>query len=193
MTGSIPDSWENRNGSGGVGTCSGSAARSTSGKYWHPLAALTQTLSADALQQDAEKQQDAEEETQHAGQQERRRLQHAKAEARARYNEGRRLSGQRDAHQARLLGASQLAQKAPTIECAPSLTSPQQKLLQRWDSGELLQELNTAVRAWENGSSCSTDSEHMDIGTFTRRKSRRLIDGWVPPDWRQRLSHSDTA
>ena len=109
-------------------------------------------------------------------QRQRRRLQHEKAEARARYNEGRRLAEQRDAHRNRLRGAYQPA---------PSFSSWQLNLLERWDSGVLLQELNGAVAAW-NG-------EHLDIGGSTGGVSRRLVDGWVPPDWREFLSRSDTV
>ena len=122
--------------------------------------------------QSSEQDRDLEEEARVASKSERRRLLHAKAEARARYNEGQRLSKQRD---------------------APSITWWQRDLLERWDSGELLRELNNAVAAWGHGRLRSADDEHLDIGGGTGGVSRRLIDGWVPPDWREFLSHSDTA
>ena len=125
---------------------------------------------------------DAEEDTQDADQQHWRRLLHAKAEARARYDEGRRLARQRDAHVDRLRGAS-----------PPAVTSRQWHLLQRWDSGELRRELDEAVATWGHRRLGSAHGEHLDIGCSTGGGSRRLVDGWVPPDWREFLSHSDTA
>ena len=97
---------------------------------------------------------------------------HAKAEARARDNEGQRLSKQRN---------------------APSLTSWQRELLQRLDSGELLRELKIAVGAWGPGRLRSADGAHLDIGGSTGVVSRRPIDDWVQPNWREVLSQSDTA
>jgi len=141
---------------------------------------------ADLLRQalrSSEQEGHAEEEAQDADQQQRRRLLHAKAEARARYNEGRRLAGQR----ARLRGASQTARGAGSTESAPSVTSWQRHVLQRWDSGELLRKYNDAVVAWGHGRLRSAHGEHLDIGGSTGGESRRLIDGWVPPDWRQFL------
>ena len=91
------------------------------------------------MKQDDGQQQDAEEETQDVDQRQRRLLLHGKAEAQSRYNEGRRLAEQRDAHRNRLRGAYQPA---------PSFSSWQLNLLERWDSGVLLQELNGAVAAW---------------------------------------------
>ena len=121
---------------------------------------------------------DVEEETQDADQQHWRRLLRAKAEARARYNQGRRLVGQRDA-----------CWPAP----GPAVTSWQYNLLQRWDSGELRRELNEAVAACGHRPLGSRQGEHLDIGDSTGGGSRRLVDGWVPPGWREFFSHSDTA
>ena len=95
---------------------------------------------------------------------------HARAEARSRYNEAQRLSKQRD---------------------APSVTWWQRDLLERWDSGELLRELNNAVASWGHGRLRSADGAHLDIGGSTGGVSRRVIDGWVAPNWQEFLSQSD--
>ena len=130
-----------------------------------------------------EQDRDAEEDVDVAADQDQRlRLSHAKAEARARYNEGRRLARQRDAHRNLGRGASQ-----------PAFSSWQKKLLQQWDSSELRQELNKAVSAWGHGRLRSAHGRHLDIGGSTGGESRRIIDGWVPPDWREFLSHSDAS
>ena len=164
-------------------------------QIWETLA-FTGRFEADMLREalrSSKQDGDVEEETQDADQQHWRRLLRAKAEARARYNESRRLVGQRDAHRKRLLGASQRAREAGSSERAPSLTSRQRNLLQRWDSGELRRELNEAVAACGHRPLGSRQGEHLDIGDSTGGGSRRLVDGWVPPDWREFLSHSDTA
>jgi len=163
-------------------------------EIWETLA-FTGRFDADILREalrSTEQDGDAEEETQDAGQQQRRRLLHAQAEARASYNEGRRLAGQRDAHWDRLRGASQPAREAGSSEGAPSLTSWQENLLQRWDSGELLRDKNSAVAAWGHGRLRSADGQVLDIGGSTGGGSRRIIDGWTPPDWREFLRQSDT-
>ena len=59
-------------------------------------------------------------------------------------------------------------------------------------SGVLLQELNSAIAAWGHGRLRSEDGDHLDIGGSTGGGSRRLIDGWVMPDWREFLWQSDT-
>jgi len=124
---------------------------------------------------------------------ERRLLQHRKAEARARYNEGRRLALQRDAHGDRLRGASQPARETGRSEDASSLTSRQMDLLEQWDSGELLRQKNAAVVAWGHGRLDSADGAQLAIGGSTGGGSRRIIDGWVPPDWREFLKVSDAV
>ena len=124
-------------------------------------------------------------------QQQRRRLLHAMAEARARYIDGRRLAGQRHAHWDRLRGASQRAREAGSSEGAPSVTSWQRDLLQRWDSGELRRELNEAVAAWGHRPLGSAQGEHLDIVGSTGGRSRRLVDGWVPREWQEFSPHSD--
>jgi hypothetical protein len=164
-------------------------------QIWEILA-FTGRFDADILRQavcSSEQEGHAEEEAQDEDQQQRRRLLHAKAEARARYNEGRRLAGQRDAHRDRLRGASQPAREAGSSESAPSVTSWQWYMLQRWDSGELLRKYNNAIAALGHGRLRSAHGALLDIGGSTGGESRRLIDGWVPPDWREFLPHSDTA
>ena len=69
-------------------------------QIWETLA-FTGRFDADMLRErlrSSEQDGDVEEETQDADQQHWRRLLRAKAEAQARYNEGRRLARQRDAH-----------------------------------------------------------------------------------------------
>jgi len=114
-------------------------------------------------------------------QEQRRRLRNDKAEAQARYNEGRRLARRRDTHMHHSRGAS-----------PPVFSSWQQNLLQWLDSGVLLRETNRAVSSWGHGRLRSAEGGHLDIGGSTGGGSRRIIDGWVPPDWRQFLSQSDT-
>ena len=155
-------------------------------QIWEALA-YTGRFDADILREalrSGDQDRDAEEDADVAAEQDQRqrlRLSHAKAEARARYNEGQRLARQRDDHRHLRRGASQLA-----------FSSWQQKLLQRWDSGELLREMNRAVSDWGHGRLRSADGGHLDIGGSTGGGSRRIIDGWVPPDWREFLSQSDT-
>ena len=71
------------------------------------------------------------------------------------------------------------------------LTPRQTDLLERYDSGTLLEELNGAIAAWGHGRLRSEAGEHLDIGGSTGGGSRRIIDGWTPPDWREFLEHAD--
>ena len=115
------------------------------------MLAFTGRFGADTLRQtlrSSEQDEDAGEDPRVAAHcQRRRRLLHAKAEARARYNENLRLAKKRDAHGDGLRGA----REAGSSEGAPSLTSRQRNLLQRWDSGELLREINKTVADWGHG------------------------------------------
>ena len=152
------------------------------------MLAFTGRFDADTLRQtlrSSEPDEDAEEDGRVAEHCQRRRcLLHAKAEARARYNEGERLAKHRDAHGE----ASQPARESSSSEATG-------KVLERWDSGELLRDLKRAVAAWEHGRLHSADGEHLDIGGSSPvgGGSRRLIEGWVPPNWREFLSDSETA
>ena len=151
-----------------------------------------ETLQAALAQRSSEQDGDAEEDTQGADQEQRRLLRHAKAEAQACYNEGRRLARQRDAHRDRSCGASQPAGEAGSCDMTQALTSWQTDLLERYDSGVLLKELNNAIGFWGHGRLRSEDGDTLDIGGSTGGGSRRLIDGWVMPDWREYLWQSDT-
>ena len=110
--------------------------------------------------------------------QERRRLQHAKAEAVSRYLEGKRLARARDAPERR--GASQ-----------PALSERQEELLRQWRSGQLRVQRNTAAAAAGHGRLESATGDYMDIGGSTGGGSRRVVDSWLPPDWRQFLEHDE--
>ena len=63
----------------------------------------------------------------------------------------------------------------------------QTDLLEQYDSGVLLQKLNSAIAAWGHGRLRSEAGDHLDIGGSTGGGSRRLIDGWVMPNWRDFL------
>ena len=121
-----------------------------------------------------------------------RLLRNGKAEAQARYNEGRRIAGQLDADRDRSCGASQPAGEAGSCDMTQALTSWQTDLLERYDSGVLLQELNSAIAAWGHGRLRSEAGEHLDIGGSTGGGSRRIIDDWTPPDYWEFLRQSDT-
>ena len=159
-------------------------------QIWEMLA-FTGRFEADMLREalrSSEQDGDAEEETQGADQEPRRLLRHGKAEAQARFNDGRRLARQRDAHK-----DPSRSQDSFTTARRSRLTprSTQWSLLQRWVSGELRRELNEAVAACGHRPVGSRGGEHLDIGDSTGGGSRRLVDGWVPPDWRQFFPNSD--
>ena len=117
-----------------------------------------------------------------------RLLRRSKAEAQARFNEGRRLARQRDAHRDPSCGASQPAKRRHgSSEMTRPLTSRQTDLLEQYDLGTLLEELNGAIAAWGHGRLRSEAGEHLDIGGSTGGGSRRIIDDWTPPDWREFL------
>ena len=160
-------------------------------QIWETLA-FTGRFEADKLREalrSSEQDGDVEEETQDVDGQYWRRLLRARAEAQASYNRGRRLARQRDAHRdpsrsQRSFTAARRSRLAPR--------SSQWNLLQRWDSGELRRELNEAVAACGHRPLGSRQGEHLDIGDSTGEGSRRLVDDWVPPDWREFFPHSDT-
>ena len=127
---------------------------------WEILA-FTGRFEADKLREalrSSEQDGDVEEETQDVDGRYRRHLLRARAEAQASYNRGRRLARQRDAHRdpsrsQRSFTAARRSRLAPR--------SSQWNLLQRWDSGELLEELNKAVGAWGHRRLRSADGEYM--------------------------------
>ena len=96
-------------------------------------------------------------------------LHHDMAEAAARYIEGQRLWRYREWLRAR--GASQPAGKGQ--EVAP-LTQKELEVLEKYDNGELLKERYASI---------------VDIGGNTGGNtgggSRRVVDSWKPPDWRE--------
>ena len=65
-------------------------------------------------------------------------------------------------------------------------------LLQWWDSGVLLKKYNRAIADYGHGRLRFDAGDHLDIGGSTGGVSRRLIDGWVMPNWRDFLEQSDT-
>ena len=159
-------------------------------QIWEMLA-FTGRFGADILRETlclCEQDGDVEEETHDADGQHLCRLLRVKAEAQARYNEGRRLARQRDARRdsSRSRGSLTRARRSRL-----TLSSTQWSLLQRWVSGELRRELNEAVAACEQRPVGSRCGEHLHIGACTGGGSRRLVDGWVPPDWREFLPHSE--
>ena len=108
-------------------------------------------------------------------------MRQCKAEAKACLNAGQRLARQRDALWARSSGAFQ-----------PALTQWQTWLLEQYDTGARRQKLNNAIAEYGHGRLRSEAGDHLDIGGSTGGGSRRLIDGWVMPNWRDFLSQSDT-
>ena len=112
----------------------------------------------------------------------RRLLQKAKAEAQARYHEGRRLALQRDTHRDRSCGASQPARESGSSEMRHGLSPRQMVLLEDYDSGRLMRELNNAKVAWGHGRLRDDVGRYMDIGGSTGGVSRVIIDDWEPPD-----------
>ena len=142
---------------------------------------LRQTLQFAGAEEELEMPASASEEKQR-----RRALRHAKAEAKACFIEGRRLASQRDME--RQGGASQSASSGQETV---TFTRKQLEVLEKWDNGMLRQELNKAIVEVGHGRLKNATGEFMDIGGSTGGGSRRIIDGWVPPDWRQFLEEPD--
>ncbi len=106
------------------------------------------------------------------------RLHHAKAEAIARYKEGARLARYRDMIEGR--GASQPA--APRV-----FTKRQLRLLHQFDNDELRINRNNAVQALGHGQLRNRRGDIMDIGGSTGGVTRRVLDNWQQPDFREFL------
>ena len=83
-----------------------------------------------------------------------------KAEAKARFKEAERLAQLR--HRPR--------------------ASYQRDLVARYESGELLEEMNNAVVAWGHGTLQSPDGKILPIGGSTAGIPRRLCGGWIQPN-----------
>ena len=71
------------------------------------------------------------------------------------------------------------------------LSARQTVLLEDYNSGRLLRELNYAKAAWGHGRLRDDMGEYIDIGGSTGGGSRRIIDKWKPHDWREFLEHAD--
>ena len=98
----------------------------------------------------------------------------------------RRLANRRGME--RLAGASQPGSKGASSAQQPTtFTRTQLQLLDHWDTGILRKDLNEAVANLGHGRLRSAGGNYLDIGGSTGGGSRRIIDGWVPPDWRQFL------
>ena len=108
----------------------------------------------------------------------RRKLHHTKAEAKAAYNKGVRLPSKRKTRRER--SASQ-----------PARTSMQNHghALEKYDSGQLRREMNDAVAQFGHGRLVGPSGETLDIGGSTGGGSRRIVDSWEEPDWRQFVVH----
>ena len=79
-------------------------------------------------------------------------------------------------------GASQSASQGQNVE---TLTLWQRLLLQRYVSGELLRRRNLAVGELGHGRLRTARGDYLDIGGSTGGGSRRILDSWQPPDWRE--------
>ena len=112
---------------------------------------------------------DAEHRDDEAEKQRRRQLLHDKAEARARFNEGQRLARCRDQR------------------WEVTFTKKEKEVLQQWDSGQLLQQKNMSIVAVGHGRLQTAHGDYLDIGGSTGGGSRRVLDSWQPPDWREFL------
>ena len=107
-----------------------------------------------------------------------RRLRTRKTEARCAFNEAERLAQARA--RARESGASQPADL--------DFSLAQLDLLKKWDSGELRRNRNDAIKALGHGRLENRKGQALEIGGSTGGASKRLIDHYVPPDWRKFLS-----
>ena len=63
-------------------------------------------------------------------------------------------------------------------------------VLVKHDSGQLRRDMNDAVTQFGHGRLVRATGETQDIGGSTGGGSRRVIDDWVAPDWRQFLADS---
>ena len=95
-------------------------------------------------------------------------------------------------HRDRSGGASQPAWESGSSGMRQGLSFRQTVLLEDFRSGRLMRELNERKVAWGHGRLRDEAGGHMDIGGSTGGGSRRLIDGWVQPNWREFLWQSDT-
>ena len=92
--------------------------------------------------------------------------------------EGQRLPRHRE--QLRARGASQPAGRGQEEK---TFTHKELQVLQHWDNGKLREDLNNAIGALGHGRLTTASGDYLDIGGSTGGGSRRIIDGWKPPDW----------
>ena len=64
-------------------------------------------------------------------------------------------------------------------------TNRQLQVLKLWDNGSLLRDLNKKISAFGHGRLQNSEGDTMDIGGSTGGGSRRVIDEWAQPDWRE--------
>ena len=60
-------------------------------------------------------------------------------------------------------------------------------MLEKYDNGYLRGALNNAIVELGHGTLKSETGEAFEIGGSSGGGSRRIIDGWVPADWRHYL------
>jgi hypothetical protein len=119
--------------------------------------------------------------------QQRRALHHAKAEAKKAYKEGERLARHR-----LLKRLHDTFQVAGSDQEAVTLSKNQLDVLKQWDSGWLRNALNHAIVELGHGRIQFRTGDFLEIGGSTGGGSRRVIDGWVPPDWRKFLNEGES-
>ena len=99
-------------------------------------------------------------------------------------------------HRDRSGGASEPARESGSSEMRQRLSSRQTVLLEQYESGRLMKELNEAKVAWGHGCLCSEDGVTLEIGGSTGGGSRIVIDDWAPPAPRhlqEFLQHAETV
>ena len=64
-------------------------------------------------------------------------------------------------------------------------------VLRKWDSGELRDNRNQAVLALGHGRLENARGDYLDMGGSTGGGSRRIIDSWQPPCWREFLKEEE--
>ena len=94
-------------------------------------------------------------------------------------------------HRDRSGGASEPARESGSSEMRQRLSSRQTVLLEQYESGRLMKELNEAKVAWGHGCLWSEDGVKLEIGGSTGGGSRRIIDHWAPPDCQEFLEHAE--
>ena len=94
-------------------------------------------------------------------------------------------------HRDRSGGASEPARESGSSEMRQRLRSRQTVLVEQYESGRLMKELNEAKVAWGHGCLRSEDGDTLNIGGSTDGVSRCLIDAWRIPECQRFLDHSD--